>query len=141
MPAVHLVAKTIVVDGTGRILLLRRSPTDHNRPHDWDFPGGGLEKGESYKRAAMRELREETSLTYPETGLKLVYAGTEFYEPAERIYFRHLYTARFTDGQAVKLSFEHDYFEWMDVDKALEVFQHRFYNPGLRFARDHGLLN
>lgn len=29
----------------------------------WQFPQGGIEKGESVKEAALRELREETSLT------------------------------------------------------------------------------
>lgn len=29
----------------------------------WQFPQGGIEKGESVKEAALRELREETSIT------------------------------------------------------------------------------
>jgi len=45
-----------LVDDTWRYLLLRVFRT-------WDFPKGGLEPGESALQAAVREVREETTLT------------------------------------------------------------------------------
>ncbi len=43
----------------GRVLLLRRGATDQWRPGHWNLPGGHLDKGESYERAARRETWEE----------------------------------------------------------------------------------
>lgn len=55
-------SRVVVLDGAGRVLLLRGS--DPARPGtDWWFTvGGGREPGESARAAAARELREETGL-------------------------------------------------------------------------------
>src|SRR5579884_2311471 len=50
----------VMVDGTGRVLLVRRG-----RPPmagAWTLPGGRVEPGESFEAAVVRELREETAL-------------------------------------------------------------------------------
>lgn len=50
----------IVLDGSGRILLVRRA----NAPAQglWSIPGGRVEGGETSEVAVIRELREETGL-------------------------------------------------------------------------------
>lgn len=45
----------------GRLLLVRRTPTDF-MPGMWELPGGHIEPGESIPEAARRELLEETGL-------------------------------------------------------------------------------
>jgi 8-oxo-dGTP pyrophosphatase MutT (NUDIX family) len=58
-------ARVLVVDATGRVLMLRgRDPADPTRPY-WFTVGGGLEPGESVAEAAVRELAEETGLRLP----------------------------------------------------------------------------
>jgi 8-oxo-dGTP diphosphatase len=48
----------IVVDGQGRLLLIRRGhPPSAGR---WSLPGGRVEDGESDEAALVREMREET---------------------------------------------------------------------------------
>jgi 8-oxo-dGTP diphosphatase len=42
---------------SGEIVLIHRPRYD-----DWSFPKGKLNRGEAYKRAALREVREETGL-------------------------------------------------------------------------------
>lgn len=55
-------ARVLLLDGAGRVLLLHGS--DPGRPGHtfWFTVGGGLDDGESYHDAAVRELREETGL-------------------------------------------------------------------------------
>ncbi|WP_174292658.1 NUDIX hydrolase [Sphingomonas bacterium] len=53
-------ARILLVDGRGRVLLLRFTPAD--RPPLWCTPGGAVDPGESYAEAARRELWEEVGL-------------------------------------------------------------------------------
>ena len=49
--------RALVVDGEGKVLLVR-----HSYSPGWHLPGGGVCKGETAAAAAARELREETGL-------------------------------------------------------------------------------
>ncbi len=50
-------ARVCAIDEQGRILLVR-----HSYVKGWKFPGGGVDKGETLKQAAIRELREEAAV-------------------------------------------------------------------------------
>jgi putative (di)nucleoside polyphosphate hydrolase len=48
----------VLFNRDGRVWLGRRADTPG--PHNWQFPQGGVDKGETPADAAVRELREET---------------------------------------------------------------------------------
>jgi ADP-ribose pyrophosphatase YjhB (NUDIX family) len=58
----RLAARVILVDPQERILLMRYDERAPNLCH-WTTPGGGLNPGEEYRAAALRELAEETGWT------------------------------------------------------------------------------
>jgi putative (di)nucleoside polyphosphate hydrolase len=56
----------VVLDSSGRVLVLERSDV----PGAWQFPQGGLDKGETPLQAARREVEEETGI--PARALRLI---------------------------------------------------------------------
>jgi ADP-ribose pyrophosphatase YjhB (NUDIX family) len=56
---VRRAARVILLDPDDRVLLMRYDDGPPNGSH-WSTPGGGLNDGEDYPAAALRELAEET---------------------------------------------------------------------------------
>ena len=50
----------VLVRADGKVWLGRRTGTPG--PHNWQFPQGGVDSGETLDQAALRELREETGV-------------------------------------------------------------------------------
>ena len=53
----------IIVDDAGRLFLAQRGPKAKNERGLWEFPGGGVEFGETLRAALAREIREEYGMT------------------------------------------------------------------------------
>jgi 8-oxo-dGTP pyrophosphatase MutT (NUDIX family) len=54
--------RVVLTDRGGRILLFRARLDSRATGHWWELPGGGIEPGETYRQAAVREIGEETGL-------------------------------------------------------------------------------
>jgi 8-oxo-dGTP pyrophosphatase MutT (NUDIX family) len=59
---VRLAARVILLDPDDRVLLMRYDDAPPEGRH-WATPGGGLDPGEEFPAAALRELAEETGWT------------------------------------------------------------------------------
>ncbi len=63
---IHRGANLVIFDDQGRALLQKRSMTKDTRAGYWqNAVGGHVSKGESYKKAIMRELEEELGIKAP----------------------------------------------------------------------------
>lgn len=68
-------AYVIALDGRGRVLV-NHEYRSRQRRFDWKLPGGRVERGESPRRAAQRELREETGYRAKHLKPFLTFGGT-----------------------------------------------------------------
>ena len=84
-------ARVLVVDGTGRLLLLRGNDPGRPGSRYWYTVGGGLLEGEDPAGAAVRELLEETGLRVSPGDLEPLFADvTDF--PYDGTWYRQSQT-------------------------------------------------
>lgn len=111
------VAKMVIVDDSGRYLLLTRAAHPHFGD-DPDLPGGGVEDGENPREGVVREVYEETGIIMDDSiELTLLHDGVE--------YSRHhthysLYMTRLQSRPDIALSWEHAAYEWLEPDAFLK---------------------
>ena len=108
--------KAIVLDGSGRCLVIRRSQASKNNAGLWDLPGGKCDPGEDLRTALLREIREETGLEVRPTRV----LGAAQSELADRIVVYLLFEAE-AARQDVRLSEEHDDYRWQPRSELAEL--------------------
>tara|TARA_Y100000034_G_scaffold130503_1_gene189144 strand:- start:4004 stop:5209 length:1206 start_codon:yes stop_codon:yes gene_type:complete len=97
----------LIFDPHGRVLVLRRGPTDPWKPGHWNFPGGGVEVGETPQQAAVREVYEEAGIAIRPTDLHYSFS---FRRPGGGT---HLLWVKLREVPRVELlDREHDSFQW-----------------------------
>jgi|SRR3989344_929490 len=99
----------------------------------WDFPKGNIEKGEDVLTAALREVAEETSLKDVSIvpGFKKTFKVFYQWEGERRLKFITFLLGQ-SQGQDVKISFEHKEFNWLPYKEALTC---------LTFKNSKGILS
>ena len=133
------VAKSVVRESGGKLLVLQRSATDPHAPGRVDLPGGGVENNERYAESAAREIGEEAGISVSVQGLQLVYTTSRLSSDGATTIVRFLYLTDVSDDKVV-LSREHDRYEWLAVRDFCEIMDDTAWGEGIRYIANHGIL-
>lgn len=102
-------ARILVLDGSGKILLVRGLIG-----FDWALPGGGINRNEAPKSAAIRELREETGIIADE--LRVRDLGRVENQVTGVGYTAHLFVMELTSEVTFRKTPEIITLDWFDID-------------------------
>lgn len=93
----------------------------HYQVGHWGFPKGNIKKGEQIIETARRETKEETGIGDIEFIQGFKEKIEYFYQrEGKRIYKTVIFFLSRTRIKEVKISFEHEDFEWLNYEKALK---------------------
>lgn len=122
------IAKVLVLNDEGQLLVLRRSLNDLHRPGGYDFPGGDIEADESIEDGVVREAHEEAGLQLAKRDLKLVYAtckaafDTEVKQQTNHVWLA--FAVRLPDDRPIILSHQHYQYSWLSFVDFLALTDH-----------------
>ncbi len=133
-----VVAKAVVADSDKNILLIRRSATDPRRPHEWDLPGGWVDDDEDFVSAVAREIDEETAIKIPHNEFRLAYTLSAMRDKKSVSWL--FFTGR-THTHDVTLSYEHDKFQWVDLETAIGLIEYHVQKDLLKYVNENNLLD
>ena len=103
----------------GKLLFLLRHPSKIEGD-TWCVPGGKVDAGETLLEAAVRELKEESGITVPESEPK--YFQTIYKTSPELSFAFHLFSLQLKELPAVVLSpQEHTEYTWVTPHEALQM--------------------
>ncbi len=138
----------VVVDGAGRVLLIRRGK-EPMKGH-WSIPGGLVELGETLEQAVVREMAEETGLTVEPVVLAelLDRIYRETHDGLERVRYHYVladYVCRVLSGEAAANSDAAEVAwatraEWHDTNRfELQEYTRDVIEKGWQMARERGI--
>ena len=111
------VSVVVVAPSGERVLVLKRTEP---RGGFWQPVTGRVEAGERPDRTAVRELREETGLEVPVQPIDTPHAfAMGALDGAPKVMREYPFVARAPDDAVVRLSSEHDAFEWVSPSEAI----------------------
>jgi len=109
----------VIVFRDRQILLLER------KDGIWEFPGGGIDWGETPEESAKREVKEETGLFIE--NLELIGVTSAVYEKEDNFTSKHkkhsvyvVYKGESKEGEVI-LSGEHKTAKWVSLEEAKKM--------------------
>ena len=108
-----------IPEGRKYLVLHSSREPGSKRPEHWDFPKGLLDKGEDGISAAKREAKEEVGFEDFEIIVEFKETAQYFKKQEGKtiLKFVAMFLAR-TGDDKVKLSWEHDKYEWLSFAEA-----------------------
>ena len=104
------VVAAIIADSGQILACRRRAERDHGGL--WEFPGGKVEPGETFREALVREIREELH-----SDVEVLREFTTVDKGPLRLTFIHAQL----EGARPTASTDHDFLRWLSLDELDEV--------------------
>lgn len=111
------VAKCLITNSEGQILLLFRSATHPRWPLEGDFPGGSVEEDEDIRQAVAREINEEIGLIIDQDDIEVVFEKIIQTSPKKKYLITEL---KFKIIPTIKLSWEHSSYKLVSLKELME---------------------
>lgn len=116
------IARVMVEDDSGRILLQKRSTNMRVYPNCWDNSAAGhVDVGEDYLGAAKREMQEEVGITGKELTEIGAYFTDEQYEDLRLRRFNKVYKTKATDKDITIDPSEVSEVKWFSLDEIKDL--------------------
>lgn len=112
----------------GAIILSNQDPSKivliyRAKHHDWSFPKGHIESGESVIKTTIREIEEETGLLVELIGAEL--PSMEYNLPEGDHVVVSMFLTRSIDDTKLRPEHDRDEAIWVDVDEVLERLSYK----------------
>lgn len=125
----NLTVKVVIINDSKQVLVVKRPEDDDKGAGKYDLPGGGLEEGEDMIQGLKREISEELGIETEIGPMVYVFDFDKKYAKKVKIGEEKLliggkglrFLAYYKGGE-IKLSNEHQNFEWIDISKAADIF-------------------
>ena len=111
MSDIRVAAKALIFKNN-QILILQRKRTSPTEKIEWDIPGGGLEKNESFEDALHRELKEEVNITGEITDIIRAWNCID----ENKMLYGVTFAVRYISGN-ILLSNEHEAYHWIPLSE------------------------
>ena len=99
----------LIINNDNNVLILKRGPTAPWHPNEWSLVGGGVDNGETFIEAVLRETFEETSLKLD----KLDIVKFDYIEDIKESYNLIVYTCNKFSG-TIELDYENTDYKWVN---------------------------
>jgi 8-oxo-dGTP diphosphatase len=129
----NLSAKAFIVDNQNKVLIVKRSKKDIQKPGIWEIPGGMLKEGENPHLSLIRRIKEEVGLDIEVKNVLEIHHFTR--DNGQKI-IMNVYLCK-PSGVNVKLSQEHTEFEWVHISNVKDKLDPFFHKEVDTFIRQN----
>jgi len=131
---------SVIHDGKGRILLMKRGPQARDERGRWDLCGGAVEFGESIDEAIHREVKEELCTDVLDIEFLDVYDAHRVHEGDKTHWIALVHAVRVENSQ-VKIGEPHKISDiaWFGLDDLPSPLHSQFLK-GLKSAKKAGII-
>ncbi len=114
-------AVAIVLNKSGKALILKRSSAVGSFNGYWNFPAGAIDDGESEVEAAVRECYEESNIKIKEEDMNFL---TKFRDHIADVDIYYFITNKYSGSPVI--NWESDDFLWLDVNSIFSNLKDEF---------------